>query len=137
MKKFIVIGLVLILAAAPSFAQSTVQIAPATGDIITNTGTITKKVNLSSGISGVIVGATVTITSGTGAGTIQPQISYDGVNYVNQGSSYTITNATQTATILSMVAPTPQYLQFVVTGAGTVVENVKIFYRAPKYQPTP
>lgn len=127
----------MILAVSASFAQSTTQIAPASGDIITNTGTITKKLNISSGVSGVIVGTVITITSGTGAGTIQPQISYDGVTYVNQGSAYTITNATQTATILTLTAPTPQYVQFVVTGSGTVVENVKIFYRATKYQPTP
>jgi hypothetical protein len=138
MKKFIVIALALIIGISSSFAQSTNQIAPAPGDVIVNTGTVTKKLNISSGLSGIIVGANIVVNSGTGAGSIQPQVSFDGVTYYNSGSAYTITAATpQQATILTLTAPTPQYIQFVVTGSGVVNETVKIFYRATKYQPTP
>jgi len=138
MKKFIVVALALIISVSATYAQSTNQIAPASGDIIVNTGTVTKKLNISSGVSGIIVAANVVVNSGTGAGTIQPQVSFDGVTYFNQGSPYTITATTpQQAVILTLTAPTPQYIQFVVTGAGTVNETVKIFYRATKYQPTP
>ncbi len=137
MKKFLILAIASILIYSSTFAQSTVQVAPATGDIIVNTGTVTKKITVTTGISGLWVGFVGVLNSGTGAGTIQMQVSPDGVNYVNSGSAYTITNVATQVTTFSIAAPVPQYVAFVITGSGTENITFKTYYRAPKYQPTP
>lgn len=137
MKKFIVFALALILAVASTYAQSAVQILPLAGSTLVNTGTVPHKVTVTSGISGLILQAVITKNSGTGAGTAQLQISNDGVNFVNSGSAFTITDVATQSTTFSVAAPVPQYVQILYTGAGTENLTIKTYYRAPKYQPTP
>lgn len=137
MKKFIVLALALILVVSFSFAQSVNQVAPIAGSVLVNTATVTHKVQVTSGLSGIIIQSVITKNSGTGAGTAQLQISNDGVNFVNSGSAFTITDVTTQSTTFSVVAPVAGWVQVLYTGSGTENITIKTYYRAPKYQPTP
>ena len=115
-------------------AQDAVLMPLAAGDTITNTGTASKVLPVTSGNSGVVFHVVYTKISGTGAGTTQLQGSNDGVNYVNIGSAYTITNVTTQSTLFTIAAPTPKYLKLLSTGSGTESVQVRYWYRSPKYQ---
>lgn len=133
MKKLL--SLVLVLGVMTScLAQDAVQLPLALGDTIVNTGTSSKVLTVTSGPSGVYMQAIFNKISGTGAGTAQLQGSLDGVNYVNIGSAYTITNVTTQTTTFSIAAPVPKYLKVLNTGSGTESVQVRYWYRAPKYQ---
>jgi len=133
MKKLCSLVFALCLAAGV-FAQDAVLMPLQAGDTITNTGTSSKVLAVTSGPSGVYLQAIFNKLSGTGAGTAQLQGSLDGVNYVNIGSAYTITNVTTQTTTFSIVAPVPKYLKVLNTGSGTESVQVRYWYRAPKYQ---
>lgn len=137
MKKFIVIGLALILAVSASFAQSVVQLTPIVGDVLINTATLNKPItpsgSITTGISGLAIGFTIVVNTGTGAGTAQLQVSYDNVNWINLGAAYTITNATQSSQF-TIAAPVQPYVRVQYVGAGTENITIKTFYRAPRYQ---
>lgn len=133
MKKLFLLCSLFALVLAAS-AQTSVPLPLVAGDTIVNTGTVTKTQQFTSGPSGVILQANLTKISGTGAGTAQLQISLDGVNFVNSGSAFTITNVASQSTTFSVAAPVPQYLRILFTGSGTESVQVKVLYRAPKYQ---
>lgn len=137
MKKFIFFALAFIFAVSASYAQSATQVLPVAGSTLVNTGTVIHKVTVTTGVSGLILQAVIAKNSGTGAGTAQLQISNDGVNFVNSGSAFTITDVATQSTTFSVAAPVAQYVQILYTGAGTENLTIKTFYRAPKYQPTP
>lgn len=120
--------------AMTGFAQDAVLMPLAVGDTIVNTGTSSKVLAITSGPSGVYLQAIFNKISGTGAGTSQLQGSLDGVNYVNIGSAFTITNVTTQTTTFSIAAPVPKYLKVLNTGSGTESVQVRYYYRAPKYQ---
>ena len=111
MKKY----LFLIIASLSVFAlsaQSSTKLGP---DVITNTGTATKIIQATAGYSGAAIQVVESLTSGTGAGTVQLSGSNDGVNYVNIGSAYTITNVALQSTVVYIAAPLPQYIKILTT----------------------
>lgn len=133
MKKLLLCSL-LAMAAIFAQAQSSTLMPLIAGDTIVNTGTVTKTVTVTTAPSGIFLQATLTKISGTGAGTAQLQFSLDGVNYVNSGSAYTITNTATQAAQFTVTAPVPQYVRILFTGSGTESVQVRVYYRAPKYQ---
>lgn len=137
MKKFILLGIALILGIASTYAQGSFQLSPTTGDIIINTGVITKNFTITTGSNGVVIQASYVVNSGTGGGTAQLSGSVDNVNFINIQAAYTITASTPQANIWYVTAPVPPYLRIVYTGAATENTTVKTWVRAPKYQPTP
>lgn len=121
--------------ACGAFGQATVLMPLSAGDTVVNTGTVTKTLPvITTGGSGIVIGATLTKISGTGAGTAQLQTSMDGTNFVNSGSAYTITNVAAQACLFTTVAPVPAYLRVLFTGSGTEAVQVRVYYRSPKYQ---
>ena len=133
MKKLFCLSLCVALAVS-CFAQDAVLLPLTAGDTITNAGTSSKVLVVTSGPSGVYMQAVFNRISGTGAGTAQLQGSLDGVNYVNIGSAYTITNVATQTTTFTITAPVPKYLKVLNTGSGTESVQVRYWYRAPKYQ---
>lgn len=123
------------MVAATSFSQVSVKLSLATGDTIVNTGTSSKILQITSAPSGVALQVVLTKISGTGAGSTQLQGSLDGVNYVNIGSAYTITNTATQSTAFYVAAPVPQYLKVLSTGSGTESVQQAVWYRITKYQP--
>jgi hypothetical protein len=115
-------------------AQFSTLLPLVAGDTIVNTGTVTKTVTVTTGPSGLFLQANLTKISGTGAGTAQLQLSLDNVNFVNSGSAYTITNTASQACQFSVASPVAQYVRILFTGSGTESVQVRIYYRAPKYQ---
>jgi len=70
-----------------------------------------------------------TLNSGTGAGTSQLQQSLDGVNFINVGSAYTITNTASQSNIFTVaVDNVAAYYQVLVTTTGTQSLSVAGFY---------
>lgn len=137
MKKLLLLSLLSVCIGLTSQAQFSIQMPLILGDTIVNTGTVTKTVQVTTAPSGIVLQTNLTKISGTGAGTAQLQISLDNVNYVNSGSAFTITNVATQATTFSIAAPVPQYCRILFTGSGTESVQVRVWYRAPKYQPTP
>src|ERR1700688_4205489 len=107
--------------AATTFAQkgSAVKLPLAVGDTIINTGTVSKYITLSGGYNGTSIQVIVSLLSGTGAGTVQLQGSLDGVNYVNLGSAFTITNTATQSQIFYVSSPLPYKIKILGTGSGT------------------
>jgi hypothetical protein len=136
MKKLLLLLTVISLITATSFGQVSVKLPLAAGDTIVNTGTSSKVLQVTTAPSGVVLHVVLTKISGTGAGTVQLQGANDGVNYVNIGSAYTITNTATQSTLFTVTAPVPQYLKVLATGSGTESVQQVVWYRAPKYQPT-
>lgn len=117
-------------------AQVSTLLPLVAGDTIANTGTVTKTVRVTTGPSGIYLQAILTKISGTGAGTAQLQVSLDGTNFTNSGSAFTITNVATQNAVFNVVAPVPEYCRILFTGSGTESVQVRIWYRAPKYQPS-
>lgn len=119
-----------------TYAQtgSPVKLPTVVGDTIKNTGTVAKVIKISGGYSGAAVQVVLTKVSGTGAGTVQLQSSNDGVNYVNVGSAFTITDVATQSTLINASAPLPGYLKVLCTGSGTEAVGVAVWYRVPLYQ---
>ena len=126
--------LVFIALATVSNAQSTVKFPTIVGDTVANTGTQAKVIATSGGFSGAAVQVVLTKLSGTGAGTVGLYGSLDGVNYVQIGSNFTITNVTTQACTFYVSAPLPQYIKVLTTGSGTESILPVVYYRLPKYQ---
>lgn len=137
MKKLLFLFAAITLITATCFSQVSVKLPLAAGDTIVNTGTSSKVLQITTAPSGVVLHVVLTKISGTGAGTTVCQGSLDGVNYVTIGSSYTITNTATQSTVFYITAPVPQYLKILSTGSGTEAVQQVVWYRAPKYQPTP
>lgn len=119
---------------AASFAQTSTKMPLVAGDTIVNTGTSSKILQVTTAPAGVVLHVVLNKISGTGAGTVQLQQSLDGVNYVNLGSAFTITNVTTQSTVFTVAAPVPQWIKILSTGSGTESVQQVIWYRAPKYQ---
>lgn len=133
MKKLLFLSFLICLALV-GFSQASVKLPLAAGDTITNTGTSSKTLIVTSGPSGVFFQDVLTKLSGTGAGTIQLQVSLDGITFTNSGTAYTITNTFPQAATFSIVAPVPQYLRLLATGTGSESVVQTLWYRAPKFQ---
>ena len=134
MKKIAFLLLIAVSFAVQSHAQSATLMPLVAGDTITNTGTVSKVVTVTSGSSGIYLQAIIKLLSGTGAGTAQLMGSLDGINFTNIGSAYTITNTTTQNAVFSIVAPVPQYVKILFTGSGTESAQVRVYYRSPRYQ---
>lgn len=134
MKRFLFIALF----AAVAFtcpAQRASVLPLVLGDTIVNTGTVTKTLPvLTASYSGLILQVNFTKISGTGAGTAQLQTSLDGVNYLNSGSAYTITNTFPQNTQFSVASPVPVYARVLFTGSGTESVVPTVYYVPRKYQ---
>lgn len=133
LKKFSLIVLAFSLCIGAS-AQISTLMPLVLGDTIANTGTVTKTVRVTTGPSGIVLHTELFKLSGTGAGTVQLQLSNSGVTYVNSGSAYTITNTFPQAAEFTITAPVPEYVRLLYTGTGTESVQVRVYYRAPKYQ---
>lgn len=137
MKKAIFLSLFSLLLAFIGHAQFSNVLPLVTGDTIVNTGTVTKTLpQITSGISGVVLQANITVLSGTGAGTAQLQVSLDNSRWVNTGTAYTITATATQATQFTITAPVPQYVRILFTGSGTETAQVRVWYREPPFQTT-
>ncbi len=134
MKKFLFLFSFIATLALSGFSQTSTKIPLAAGDTITNTGTASKVLQVTTAPSGVVLHVVLTKLSGTGAGTVQLQQSLDGVNYVNVGSAFTITNVATQSTVFTVTAPVPQWIKVLATGSGTESVVQTVWYRAPKYQ---
>ncbi|HEY4112193.1 hypothetical protein [Puia sp.] len=134
MKKLLFLVAFLAGLASATHAQKAVTLPLAAGDTITNTGTASKVIELTSGPSGIAVQVVLTKLSGTGAGTVVLQGCNDGVNYTAIGSAFTITNVTTQSTMFYVAAPVPRFVKVLATGSGTESVVQTVIYRAPRYQ---
>lgn len=137
MKKIIVLALALIVCIASTYAQGSYQLSPAAGDIMINAAQVIKNFQVTTGSNGVIIQASYTLNSGTGAGTAQLAGSLDNVNFTNIQSAYTITNTATQSNQWIVTQPLPPYLKITFGGGTTENLTIKVWVRAPKYQPTP
>jgi hypothetical protein len=135
MKKYLLI-LVCSLIGLSAFAQkgTAVKLPLAVGDTLTDAGTVTKYINVTGGYNGVAIQVVLTKLSGTGAGTVQLQSSLDGVNYVNLGSAYTITNTATQSQVFYVTSPVANKIKVLCTGSGTESVKVAVWYRTPTFQ---
>lgn len=120
--------------AIASQAQSSIKFPRIAGDTIANTGTLVKVINTTSGYAGEAIQVSLSLLSGTGAGTVGVYGSLDGVSYAQIGSNYTITNTASQSCNFYITAPLPQYTKVLITGAGTESLLPTVFYRITKYQ---
>jgi hypothetical protein len=133
MKKYIFLFALVIGLASIASAQSVTTMSLATGDTITNTGTASKVIKFTSTAAyGVSVQVNLSKISGTGAGTVQLQVSNDGVTWTNSGSAFTITNVATQAAYFTLAAPVPGYVRALCTGSGTESVVHTVLYRVPK-----
>lgn len=135
MKKFILLCVFALLGiAAHAQKGSPVKLPLAIGDTIKNTGTVSKFITLSGGYNGTSVQVVLSKISGTGAGTVQLQGSLDGVNYVNLGSAFTITDVATQSQVFYVTNPLPGKIKVLCTGSGTENVLVSVWYRTPVFQ---
>jgi hypothetical protein len=135
MKKLLLLSVfALTVFAAQAQKGSGVVLPLAVGDTIKNTGTVSKFITLSGGYDGTSVQVVLSKISGTGAGTVQLQGSVDGVNYVNLGSAFTITDVTTQTQIFYVGNPLPYKIKVLCTGSGTEAVQVRVWYRTPVFQ---
>jgi hypothetical protein len=134
MKKFLFLALALAITFAAN-AQSVTLMPLVLGDTIVNTGTVSKVFTASAGYSGAAIQVVLNKISGTGAGTVQPMGSLDGVNYVNIGSAFTITNVALQTQTFYLTPPLPQYIKILSTGSGTEAVQQRVYYVLRRYQP--
>lgn len=137
MKKLLTIALLFV--AATTFAQkgSAVKLPLAIGDTLTNTGTVTKTLNLTGGYNGTSITVHCKVLSGTGAGTVVISGTNDGGTnpvYTAIGSSYTITNVADNGITFYVTSPLPQKIKILATGSGTESTIISVWYRTPIFQ---
>lgn len=120
--------------ATASQAQNSIKFPLITGDTVANTGTLAKVITTTSGYSGTAIQVNIAKLSGTGAGTVGIYGSLDGVNYVQIGTNYTITNVATQSCNFYVAAPLPQFTKVLITGAGTESIVPTVIYRITKYQ---
>lgn len=133
MKPFLIIACLLALTFT-GLAQRASVLPLVLGDTIVNTGTVTKTLPaLTAAYSGTILQVNFVKISGTGAGTAQLQTSLDGVNYLNSGSAYTITNTFPQNTQFSISPPVPVYARILFTGSGTESVVPTVYWVGRKY----
>jgi hypothetical protein len=135
MKKYTLI-LALLVIGLSTYAQkgSAVKMPLAIGDTIVNTGTTSKIIPLTGGYNGVAVQVVLAKISGTGAGTVQIQSSLDGVNYVNIGSAFTITDVATQSQVFYLTSPLASKIKILCSGSGTEAVQVSVWYRTPVFQ---
>lgn len=134
MKKFLFL-LIALVSAVSLNAQTVTKMPLVAGDTIVNTGTSSKIFTASAGYSGGVIHVVLNKISGTGAGTVQVQGSLDGVNYVNLGSAFTITNVATQSQVFYLTAPLPHYVKVLSTGSGTESVQQVVYYVLRRYQP--
>ena len=133
MKKFILLA-AFAFAAFAAQAQTSVKLPLALGDTIVNAGTVSKYVSVTGGYNGAIVQVVLTKISGTGVGTVQLSQTLDGVNYVNVGSAFTITDVATQSQVFALTSPTGSKIKVLCTGSGTEAVKVAVWYRLPLFQ---
>lgn len=136
MKKILAILSFLMAFAATSYGQRATVMPLAAGDTVVNTGTAAKVITATAGYGGAAVQATISLLSGTGAGTVGLYGSNDGTNYVQIGSNYTITNTASQTTMFYVSTPLPVYLKVLATGSGTEQAVITVKYVLRKYAVT-
>jgi hypothetical protein len=125
----------IIIAAALTFgvfsvkAQTAVRFPVVAGDTITNTGTVSKILQSTGKVSGVVFQTVLTKLSGTGAGTVAVYGSNDGTNYKSLTGDSTIANVTTQSFVFRIAAPLPQYLKVLYTGSGTESVRTHTYYK--------
>jgi hypothetical protein len=135
MKKLFILCAMLVVATGV-FAQKgvAVKLPLAVGDTIVNTGTVTKILSLTGGYNGAAVQVVLSKISGTGAGTVQLSGSLDGVNYVNIGTAFTITDVATQSQVFYVTSPLANKIKVLCTGSGTEAVKVAVWYRTPVFQ---
>lgn len=93
-------------------------------DTVTNAGVKVQKVQLTGYQTQVTVQANFTKISGTVGGTAQLKGSLDGVNYVNVGSAYTLTDVATQTTVFDVGLSKYQHYNLTITGTGTMAVKV-------------
>lgn len=134
MKKLLFIAFMFAGIAAHAQKGSGVVLPLAVGDTIKNTGTVSKYLTFTGGYNGTSVQVVLNKISGTGAGTVQLQGSVDGVNYVNLGSAFTITDVATQSQVFYVTNPLPYKIKVLCTGSGTEAVQVRVWYRTPTFQ---
>jgi hypothetical protein len=110
------------------------QLPVLTSDSVINTGTTSKIITVTSGLSGLALQINLSLVSGTGAGTVALYGSLDNVNYTSIGSAYTITNVATQSSIFYVNAPVPVYIKVLITGSGTEKLVPTVWYLQRLYQ---
>lgn len=128
MKSILFIALIGLLSFSTQ-AQNASVLPTVAGDTIANNGTVTKTLpKITGGYQGAFVQINLSKISGTGAGTVQLQVSLDNTNWVNSGSAFTITNVASQAATFSVAAPVPVYVRLLCTGSGSESVATQTYY---------
>jgi hypothetical protein len=106
------------------------------GDTIVNTGTVNKVFTATAGYSSVGIHVVVTKISGTVAGTVTPQVSLDGTNWLTLPGATALTNTDQTTNtqVWNITGGVP-WTHFRIRGAGsgTMSAVLRVYYVLRKY----
>lgn len=117
----------LLIGITQTFGQSA-QNMTGNGDTITNSGTKTNTLKVTSDYGKISIQSVVTRLSGTAGGTITLQVSNDGSNWVSIDTgavvskkyTYTVTNTTTQSTMFTIYRPAYLYYRVSYTGTGTM-----------------
>lgn len=131
MKKLFFALMLLIGMAHISNAQVPVLMPLVAGDTIANTGTVNKVFTTTGNYATVGIQVVVTKISGTVGGTVTPQVSMDGVNYVTMPGATALTNTDQTTNtaVWSLTGGVPwRYFRVRGAGTGTMSAVMRVYY---------
>lgn len=137
MKKIFAL-LILAIAAftLPAEAQRATLMPLVAGDTIVNTGTVNKVFTVTAGYSAVGMQVVVTKISGTVAGTVTPQVSLDGVNWITLpgATALTLTDVTTNTQVWSIVGGVPwTHFRLRGAGSGTMSAVQRVYYVLRKH----
>lgn len=114
-----------------SKAQNPVLMPLVAGDTIVNTGTVNKVFTTSGAPQVVGIQVVVTKISGTVGGTVTPQVSMDGTNYLTLPGASALTNTDQTTNtaVWSFTGGVPwKYFRVRGAGTGTMSAVMRVYY---------
>lgn len=126
----------LMVIAIPVSAQRATLMPLVAGDTVVNAATVNKTFTVTAGYSVVGIQFVLTKISGTVAGTVTPQVSLDGTNYITLpgASAHTSTDVATNSNAWYITGGVPwQYIRVKGTGSGTMSAQLRVYYVLRKH----
>ncbi len=122
--------------AVPASAQRATLMPLVAGDTVVNAGVVTKGFTVTAGYSVVGIQVVLTKISGTVAGTITPQVSLDGTNYITLpgATAHTNTDVTTNSNAWYITGGVPwTYIRVRCAGGTTMSAQLRVYYVLRKH----
>lgn len=133
---FLICTITVFALATPAKAQRATLMPLVAGDTIVNAGTVNKVFTVTAGYSVVGIQVVVTKISGIVAGTVTPQVSLDGTNYLTLpgASALTLTDVATNTQVWSITGGVPwTYFRLRGAGSGTMSAVQRVYYVLRKH----